>query len=118
MSDRNWLLSFFPCVLLSKGVAMVVFGTVGVFAEGGFMTTLLNLYQVLFGALTVGLESHHPVLSSDVKAFLFDYFRFLFTLVGRGCFYVLVGVLIVTASPWTNFFVGCFTIGTGFASLW
>jgi hypothetical protein len=102
----------------AAGVAMVVFGIIGVFVEGGFMNTLLNFYQLFFGALTVGLESHRPLLAPELKSFLFEYFGFLFTLVGRGCFYVLVGVLIVTAAPWTNFFVGCFTIGTGFASLW
>lgn len=108
----------FKAASFLAGVAMVVFGIIGVFVEGGFMNTLLNFYQLLFGALTVGLESHRPLLAPELKRFLFEYFRFLFTLVGRGCFYVLVGVLIVTAAPWTNFLVGCFTIGTGFASLW
>jgi hypothetical protein len=96
---------------------MVVFGTFGVFVEGGFVNTLLNLYQVLFGLLIVGLESQKPVLQSELKTFLFEYFRFLFTLFGRGCFYVLVGVVVMAANPWTNFFVGAFTTIVGFASL-
>ena len=42
----------------------------------------------------------------------------MFTLVGRGCFYVLVGIVVTVANPWPNFFVGIWTVGTGLASLY
>ena len=100
------------------GLAMAAFGIIGVFVSGGFMNTTLNLYQLGFGLLTLGLESHKQLLAPEQKAFLFEYFRFMFTLTGRGCFYVLVGVLVSSANPWPNFFVGTFTLGVGVASLY
>ena len=100
------------------GAAMIFFGITGVFVTGGFMNTLINFYQLGFGLLTVGLESNKELLSKEFKAFLFEYFRFMFTLVGRGCFYILAGILLTAAHPWPNFFVGIFTLGTGFASIY
>lgn len=101
-----------------SGSSMVVCGIYGIFVEGGFMNTLINFYQVGFGVLTVGLESHKALFSPGFKDFLFEYFRFLFTLFGRGFFYILVGVVILSANPWWfNFFVGAFAVGTGVASL-
>lgn len=68
--------------------------------------------------MTIGLEAHKPLLSTELRKFLFEYFRFLFTLVGRGAFYILVGIIVLSSQPWTNFLVGAFTTGTGVASLY
>jgi hypothetical protein len=108
----------FRIACLIAGTVMCLFGIIGIFLEGGFMNTLINFYQLGFGLLTIGLESSKPFLDPKLKMFLFEYFRFLFTLEGRGMFYILVGLLIMSAAPWTNFFVGLFTIGTGAASLY
>jgi hypothetical protein len=74
--------------------------------------------QLGFGLLTIGLEAHRPVIDTELRKFLFEYFRFLFTLSGRGCFYILIGVIILSSRPWTNFLVGVYTTGTGVASLY
>jgi len=99
------------------GMSMVVFGTLGVFITGGVMNTLINFYQIGFGLLICGLESSKPWMSVEVQKFLLEYFRFMFTMTGRGCFYILAGVLIAVSAPWTNFVVGVYTVGTGVASL-
>jgi len=96
---------------------MTFFGILNVFVEGGIVNTLFNFYQLGFGIVTLGLESHKPIINSDFKSFLFEYFRFMFTLVGRGCFYLLVGILITCTKPWTNYFVGMYTMATGVAAL-
>jgi len=99
------------------GMAMVVFGVLGIFLVGGVMNTLINFYEVGFGLIICGLESSKPWMSPEVNKFLFEYFKFMFTMSGRGMFYILAGVLITVSAPWTNFVVGVYTIGTGLTSL-
>jgi hypothetical protein len=108
----------FRVACFMAGTGMVFFGVVGIFMEGGIMNTLINFYQLGFGLLTIGLESSKPFLDPSFKAFLFEYFRFLFTLDGRGMFYVLVGLLIMSAAPIFNFFVGIGVMATGIAALY
>ncbi len=52
------------------GLAMSLFGVIGIFVEGGFGNTLINFYQLGFGLITIALESHKHEWTADWRKFL------------------------------------------------
>ncbi|KAG9007067.1 hypothetical protein FRB90_009572 [Tulasnella sp. 427] len=86
----------FKCINIVVGAAMIT-GAVFQFIWHSFSSIIIGVYAVLFGATVLGLELYN--LPSNYQAILYRYAGFLYSFVGRGVFYILVGVLITGSSP-------------------
>lgn len=108
----------FRVLSFAGGVAMVANGVLGVFANGGFMNTLINCYEVAFGMLAVALEGKHEQMPESLKSFLFEWCHLVTMLTGRGILYMLIGGIITAAKPWTNLVVGLYVVFIGVVSVY
>ncbi|KAG8918066.1 hypothetical protein FRC01_002058 [Tulasnella sp. 417] len=76
----------FKCINIVVGACMITGASI-----------IIGVYATLFGGTVIGLEVYD--LPSNYQAILYRYAGFLYSFVGRGVFYILVGVLITGSSP-------------------
>ncbi|KAL1954373.1 hypothetical protein VTO42DRAFT_1239 [Malbranchea cinnamomea] len=81
--------NIFRLVNLAVGVIMVL-GGISQFFPIGFRSIIVGIYVILFGLATGGLE-----LLPNVPPALSRHASFLFSFLGRGIFYIFVGVLML-----------------------
>ncbi|KIO28442.1 hypothetical protein M407DRAFT_242991 [Tulasnella calospora MUT 4182] len=86
----------FKCINIVVGACMIT-GAVFQFLWHSFSSIIIGVYAVLFGGTVIGLEVYN--LPSNYQTILYRYAGFLYSFVGRGVFYILVGVLITGTSP-------------------
>ncbi|KAK1925088.1 Golgi apparatus membrane protein TVP15 [Papiliotrema laurentii] len=73
------------------GVAIA--GGVGSLIHHSFSSIIIGIYEVLAGAITIFLEIRAP--TEEQKALIHKYASFMHSFVGRGVFYLLLGVLML-----------------------
>ncbi|KAG9020827.1 hypothetical protein FS837_007859 [Tulasnella sp. UAMH 9824] len=76
----------FKCINIVAGACMITGASI-----------IIGVYAVLFGGTVITLEVYN--LPSNYQGILYRYAGFLYSFVGRGVFYILVGVLITGSSP-------------------
>lgn len=86
------------CCGISAGLVTLaaILGPAGVFAqEASLVAKVANLYQLLCGLLAVLLEIEHAQTSS-IQNRVFEHAQFLARPLGRGIFYICVGLLSIS----------------------
>lgn len=86
----------FKCINIIVGASMIT-GAVFQFIAHSFSNIIIGVYAALFGTTVIGLEFYTP--PSNYQAIIYRYAGFLYSFVGRGVFYILVGVLITGSMP-------------------
>ncbi|EIW70201.1 hypothetical protein M231_01642 [Tremella mesenterica] len=84
------------------GVAIA--GGVGSLIHHSFSSIIIGIYEVVAGAITIFLEIRKP--TEEHKALVHKYASFMHSFIGRGVFYVLLGVLML------NYYTLLYVCGT------
>ncbi|WWD16151.1 hypothetical protein CI109_100576 [Kwoniella shandongensis] len=82
-----------PTELLRLVGGFAVAGAIGSLINHSFSSIIIGIYEVIAGALIVFLEVRPP--TEEQKALVHKYASFLHSFVGRGVFYLLLGVLML-----------------------
>ncbi|KAG8944281.1 hypothetical protein FRC04_002077 [Tulasnella sp. 424] len=82
--------SAFKCANVIVGAIMMIGAVYAVTLES-FSSMIIGVYTAVFATIVIGMELYP--LQSKHKKFLFRYAGFLYSLAGRGVFYILVGLL-------------------------
>ncbi|WWC60884.1 uncharacterized protein I303_103460 [Kwoniella dejecticola CBS 10117] len=70
-----------------------VAGGVGSLINHSFSSIIIGIYEVLIGAIIIFLEIRTP--TEEHKALVHKYASFMHSFIGRGVFYLLLGVLML-----------------------
>eukprot|EP00618_Florenciella_parvula_P014764 CAMPEP_0119487632 /NCGR_PEP_ID=MMETSP1344-20130328/13656_1 /TAXON_ID=236787 /ORGANISM="Florenciella parvula, Strain CCMP2471" /LENGTH=250 /DNA_ID=CAMNT_0007522505 /DNA_START=39 /DNA_END=791 /DNA_ORIENTATION=+ len=87
---------------LVGGVGMFVVSAMGLVLRSGLFHSLIQIYLAIFGLVICALEmkdgyfSGHP----EYKAFVAEYFHFVFTFYGRAVFYVFCATMLLGQFPY------------------
>ncbi|WVN86668.1 uncharacterized protein L203_101839 [Cryptococcus depauperatus CBS 7841] len=98
--------------LVNMGVGgFAVAGGVGSLIKHNFSSIIIGLYEVLIGAVVIFLEIRTP--TEEHKTLVHKYASFMHSFLGRGVFYLLLGVLML------NYYTILYICGTavGFVGL-
>ncbi|WVR05362.1 hypothetical protein IAU60_002376 [Kwoniella sp. DSM 27419] len=80
--------------LVNIGVGgFAIAGGIGSLINHSFSSIIIGIYEVLIGAIIVFLEVRPP--TEEHKALVHKYASFMHSFVGRGGFYLLLGVLML-----------------------
>ncbi|WWC69234.1 uncharacterized protein I206_103171 [Kwoniella pini CBS 10737] len=71
-----------------------VAGGVGSLIHHSFSSIIIGIYEVLIGAIIIFLEIRTP--TEEHKALIHKYASFMHSFIGRGVFYLLLGVLMLS----------------------
>ncbi|KAI9637952.1 Golgi apparatus membrane protein TVP15 [Dioszegia hungarica] len=72
---------------------LMIAGGVGSLINHSFSSIIIGVYELLFGVVTIGLEIQVP--TEEQKALVHKYASFIHSFVGRGVYYLLLGVLML-----------------------
>ncbi|KAF9325498.1 Late Golgi vesicles protein [Podila minutissima] len=98
--------SLFRLLNIVTAVLIILGGILLFVHNGSWNSSILGVFIVLFGLLTFALEFAIP------ETLVYN-LGFMFSLLGRGCFYVSMGLLTL-AWKWFNIVVGCIIMIIGF----
>lgn len=92
------------------GMCMMVTAVLGLMWRSGTVKSLVQVYFFIFGGTILVLEMSHGMFAKpEYKAFLHEYFHFVFTLYGRGLFYIFCTSLLLAQWPFVpDVLVGLF----------
>jgi len=77
---------------------LLITDSVGHLILHSFSDIIIGIYGILFGALLIALEVYTP--PPNYVLTLYRYASFLFSFVGRGVSYILVGSLVLNHDTW------------------
>ncbi|KAG0027588.1 Late Golgi vesicles protein [Podila clonocystis] len=97
--------SLFRLINIVTAVLIVLGGILLFVNNKSWNSSILGVFIVLFGLMTFALEFAIP------EALVYN-LGFMFSLLGRGCFYISIGLLTL-AWKWFNILVGCFIMAIG-----
>lgn len=96
---------------LVGGMGMFVVSAMGLVLRAGLFHSLIQIYLAIFGLVICALEmkegyfTYHP----EYKAFICEYFHFVFTFNGRALFYVFCATMLLGQFPYLpDFIVGLY----------
>ncbi|BEI81722.1 hypothetical protein CcaverHIS002_0208820 [Cutaneotrichosporon cavernicola] len=72
---------------------LMIAGAVGCFINLSFSSIIIGIYEILAGVVVLGMEVRQP--SEQGKALVSHYASFMHSFIGRGVFYILMGVLLL-----------------------
>ncbi|GFZ45801.1 hypothetical protein JCM24511_03531 [Saitozyma sp. JCM 24511] len=100
-----------PTELLRGVGGVAIAGGVGSLIHHSFSSIIIGIYEVLAGTIIIFLEARTP--TEEHKALVHKYASFMHSFVGRGVFYLLLGVLML------NYYTILYVCGSivGFAGL-
>ncbi|KAL7424210.1 hypothetical protein Q5752_001796 [Cryptotrichosporon argae] len=93
-----------PTELLRAVGGVAIAGGVGSLIHHSFSSIIIGVYEVLIGAVLVFLEVRPP--TDEHKALVAQYASFMHSFLGRGVFYLLLGVLML------NYYTILYVCGT------
>ncbi|WVQ78466.1 hypothetical protein IAT38_000552 [Cryptococcus sp. DSM 104549] len=82
-----------PAELLRVVGGFAIAGGVGSLIKHHFSSIIIGIYEVLIGAIIIFLEVRPP--TEEHKALIHNYASFMHSFIGRGVFYLLLGVLML-----------------------
>jgi len=87
---------------LVGGMGMFVVSAMGLVLRSGLFHSLIQIYLGIFGLVICALEMKEGYFTShpEYKAFVAEYFHFVFTFYGRALFYVFCATLLLGQFPY------------------
>mmetsp|Transcript_2717 Transcript_2717/g.3868 ORF Transcript_2717/g.3868 Transcript_2717/m.3868 type:complete len:272 (+) Transcript_2717:50-865(+) len=98
------------------GIGMTVIGVLSFLSDTltlSVVSALLSAYIILFGLITVVLESKHALCSAERKNKIYEYVKALEFVWGRGIFYLFCGIVMFSVGGIFNYIGGLYMLLLG-----